>query len=119
MASEIERMLPKSSTRPVLDRLLKQCCFKVPISLRRHFIGFAPVFCHSGFQRSIYNYTRRVQLSDKCLNTCYCSPEYQGVNIALAFVRLGDEEICDMATNVVLIADRIAAEDLLEDSRIG
>ena len=35
------------------------------------------------------------------------------MNIALAFIRLRDEEICNMSTNPVFIADSVAAEDFL------
>lgn len=40
------------------------------------------------------------------------------MNIALALVCLCHEQVCNMPTNVVLIADSIATEDLLQSSII-
>jgi hypothetical protein len=39
------------------------------------------------------------------------------VNVALAFICLRDEEIGDMATDMVLIADRISSKNLLQSTR--
>ena len=40
------------------------------------------------------------------------------VNVALTLVSLGDKEICNMSTDVVLIADCIAAKDLLKSKAV-
>lgn len=107
-------MLPKAQLGLPWDPIIKALWFQATCCLRaRPFIGFVPLFCHASFQCSICKVSAESRFSGKCLNAGYCSAQYEGVNVALAFVRLGDEEICDMATDVVLITDRIAAEDLL------
>lgn len=42
------------------------------------------------------------ELLDECLETGYCAPLDQRVDVALAFVRLCDEEIRDVTADVVL-----------------
>jgi len=50
----------------------------------------------------------------KRLDACDGPSEYQTVDITLTFICLGYEQVRNMSSNPVLVADSIAAEDLLK-----
>lgn len=39
------------------------------------------------------------------------------MNITLSFVCLGDEQICNMPTNAILVTHGVSAEDFLQTAR--